>query len=428
MSHIAIRGDRVGKSYILGHNIAMADGNNSLREALTNGVRNFTRKTRDTFAGRPVVQGDKLEEFWALKDVSFEIRQGDRVGLIGRNGAGKSTLLKLLSRISEPTTGSISITGRVASLLEVGTGFHPELTGRENVFLNGAILGMSKAEIAKKFDEIVDFAGVERFLDTPVKRYSSGMYVRLAFAVAAHLEPEILIVDEVLAVGDAQFQKKCMGKMESVGREGRTVIFVSHSMPSITSLCDRAILLENGQIVHDGSPSESIMRYYGTRSSLYCGDFSRLRIGDSCVRLLKGAIKNHRKEEVLQLNIVDLVVVEITFEVLTNDIPDLVPNLYFYTANGECAFFSLSSEKVKYTKGIYAASCHVPGNLLNDGSYFVGLAISSFSSEIVTHFFEKDALSFNVVDDIHNNPTRSGWAGNMLGAVRPQLHWEVEKL
>lgn len=205
--------------------------------------------------------GQSREEFWALKDVSFDIMPGDRVGIIGRNGAGKSTLLKLLSRITEPTTGRITLRGRVASLLEVGTGFHPELTGRENVYLNGAILGMTRAEVRRKFDEIVDFAGVEKFLDTPVKRYSSGMYVRLAFAVAAHLEPEILIVDEVLAVGDAEFQKKCLGKMEAVGKEGRTVLFVSHNLGSISTLCQKGFFLKNGIIKASGSIDEVICSY-----------------------------------------------------------------------------------------------------------------------------------------------------------------------
>ncbi|MFM6781386.1 MAG: ABC transporter ATP-binding protein, partial [Dolichospermum sp.] len=214
-------------------------------------------------------ENPEFEEFWALKDVSFEIKQGDRVGIIGRNGAGKSTLLKILSRITEPTKGSIKIKGRVASLLEVGTGFHPELTGRENIFLNGAILGMGKEEIKRKFDEIVAFAEVEKFLDTPVKRYSSGMYVRLAFAVAAHLEPEILIVDEVLAVGDAAFQKKCLGKMEDVGKEGRTVIFVSHQMATVTTLCQRAIWLINGKVHQEGNADWITSKYliYGSELS-----------------------------------------------------------------------------------------------------------------------------------------------------------------
>lgn len=238
MSDTAISVENLGKSYLVGHNAARMERYTALRDVLARSARNLARTTRDMFRGRAIVQGDEVEEFWALKDVSFQINPGDRVGIIGRNGAGKSTLLKILSRITEPTTGRIKIAGRVASLLEVGTGFHPELTGRENLYLNAAILGMTRREIQRKFDEIIDFAEVEQFLDTPVKRYSSGMYVRLAFAIAAHLEPEILIVDEVLAVGDAEFQKKCLGKMEDVSKKGRTVLFVSHNMGVI---CKRTV-------------------------------------------------------------------------------------------------------------------------------------------------------------------------------------------
>lgn len=263
----AIAAEGLGKSYLLGHN-TKSERYTALRDVLARGAREFARKTRDMFTGRAIVQGDEVEEFWALKNVSFELKRGERLGIIGRNGAGKSTLLKLLSRITEPTEGRIRINGRVASLLEVGTGFHPELTGRENIYLNGSILGMSRREIQRKFDEIVDFAGVETFLDTPVKRYSSGMYVRLAFAVAAHLEPEILIVDEVLAVGDAEFQKKCLGKMEAVGRDGRTVLFVSHNMAAIQNLCDRAILLGRGQILKDDVPSVVIGEYASSQYSV----------------------------------------------------------------------------------------------------------------------------------------------------------------
>jgi lipopolysaccharide transport system ATP-binding protein len=249
--------ENLSKRYIIGHQ--KQERYSTLRDVLANGARDIANKLCHPFAAPK--SDPTHEEFWALKDVSFDIRQGDRVGIIGRNGAGKSTLLKILSRITEPTSGKISIKGRVASLLEVGTGFHPELSGRENIFLNGAILGMSKADIKKTFDEIVAFAEVEKFLDTPVKRYSSGMYVRLAFAVAAHLEPEILIVDEVLAVGDAQFQKKCLGKMEEVGKEGRTVLFVSHNMGAISSLCQRCILLDEGQVAMDASTSSAIQMY-----------------------------------------------------------------------------------------------------------------------------------------------------------------------
>lgn len=262
MTDIAISVEDLGKSYLLGHNAAQSERYTALRDVLSRNARNLARKTRDMFSGRAIVQGDEVEEFWALKNVSFEIKKGDRVGIVGRNGAGKSTLLKILSRITEPTSGRIKIAGRVASLLEVGTGFHPELTGRENVFLNGAILGMGRREIQRKFDEIVAFAEVEKFLDTPVKRYSSGMYVRLAFAVAAHLEPEILIVDEVLAVGDATFQKKCLGKMNAVSREGRTILFVSHNMAAIRDLCEFSILLKNGEVEKSGVTDEVLALYH----------------------------------------------------------------------------------------------------------------------------------------------------------------------
>ncbi len=259
MPETVIKVDNLGKKYIIGHQ--GKGGYKTFREQMVDGVKNIFSQSKKMLTGQQVVEGDEIEEFWALKSIDFEIRQGDRLGIIGRNGAGKSTLLKLLSRITEPTTGSISIRGRVASLLEVGTGFHQELTGRENIFLNGAILGMGRSEIKKKFDEIVEFSGVEKFLDTPVKRYSSGMYVRLAFAIAAHLEPEILIVDEVLAVGDAEFQEKCIGKMDEVGRSGRTILFVSHQMGLIAQLCNRAILLENGKIKYNGRVDEAIITY-----------------------------------------------------------------------------------------------------------------------------------------------------------------------
>ena len=257
MSDTVIKVENLGKKYIIGHQ--KEESYTALRDVITNGVKSIFQPNS--------LKKDAREEFWALKDVSFEIKQGDRVGIIGRNGAGKSTLLKILSRITEPTEGRIKIKGRVASLLEVGTGFHPELTGRENIYLNGAILGMGKAEIKRKFDEIVAFAEVEKFLDTPVKRYSSGMYVRLAFAVAAHLEPEILVVDEVLAVGDAQFQKKCLGKMEDVGKEGRTVLFVSHNIGAIRNLCNRGILLQQGCLISNAKINIAIESYFESTHS-----------------------------------------------------------------------------------------------------------------------------------------------------------------
>lgn len=263
MSDIVIKAENLGKRYTIGHQ-AERGNYTALRDVLMQNIRTLWNRSRDLATWKPVIQGDTLEEIWALKDVNFEVRRGEAVGIIGRNGAGKSTLLKILSRITEPSAGRVTIKGRVASLLEVGTGFHPELTGRENIYLNGAILGMTRVEIKKKFDEIVAFAEVEKFLDTPVKRYSSGMYVRLAFAVAAHLEPEILVVDEVLAVGDAQFQKRCLGKMKEVStREGRTVLFVSHQMGAIANFCKKAFLLDHGEITQTGAVSH-VVKYYMT--------------------------------------------------------------------------------------------------------------------------------------------------------------------
>ncbi len=271
MTNTIIRVENLGKKYIIG--LKQQERYTALRDKIANGVKSLGSKLVSPVDKR--IPNPASEEFWALKDVSFEICQGDRVGIIGRNGAGKSTLLKVLSRITEPTIGLISIKGRLASLLEVGTGFHPELTGRENIYLNGAILGMSKVEIKQKFDEIVEFAEVERFLDTPVKRYSSGMYVRLAFAVAAHLEPEILVVDEVLAVGDSAFQKKCLGKMEDVGKEGRTVLFVSHNMGTVQQLCSKCIFLEQGKVKAMGLPNEMIDMYLQSAAKWVQKDIKR---------------------------------------------------------------------------------------------------------------------------------------------------------
>ena len=266
MADVVIRAERLGKKYAIAHQRQGARYV-ALREEIGRAASAFWRRARDMVRGTQLLDGEDIEEFWALRDVGFEIRRGEVVGVIGRNGAGKSTLLKVLSRITEPSEGRVVIEGRVASLLEVGTGFHPELTGRDNIFLNGAILGMGRAEIRRKFDEIVAFADIERFLDTPVKRYSSGMSVRLAFAVAAHLEPEILVVDEVLAVGDAEFQKKCLGKMSEVAHGGRTVFFVSHNMSAVQSLCGRGMLLDHGRLVADGPVSDVIQGYVAALES-----------------------------------------------------------------------------------------------------------------------------------------------------------------
>ena len=261
MSDIVITADNLSKSYLVGRQCAQRERYTALRDVVAREARNFARKTVDFMRGSQIVQGDEAEEFWALKDVGFEVKRGEVLGIIGRNGAGKSTLLKILSRITEPSEGRVTINGRVASLLEVGTGFHPELTGRENIYLNGAILGMKKAEMERKFDEIVAFAEVDKFIDTPVKRYSSGMTVRLAFSVAAYLDPEILVIDEVLAVGDAEFQRKCLGKMSAVARGGRTVLFVSHNMAAVQNLCTVAMVLMNGQVIYRGESRDAIAFY-----------------------------------------------------------------------------------------------------------------------------------------------------------------------
>ncbi|MGO4685371.1 ABC transporter ATP-binding protein [Hyphomicrobium sp. 2TAF46] len=272
MTDIVIRADRLGKRYVLGHRTER-ERYTALRDVLARSTTRLLRTALDVARGQQLVDGDEREEFWALNDISFELKRGDVVGVVGRNGAGKSTLLKVLSRITEPTRGRVEIRGRLASLLEVGTGFHPELSGRENIYLNGAILGMRRAEIERKFDEIVAFAEVEKFLDTPVKRYSSGMYVRLAFAVAAHLEPEILVVDEVLAVGDAEFQKKCLGKMKDVAGQGRTVIFVSHNLAAVKALCNRGLLLAGGRVARDDTVDAVIRQYVNTSDAAYSISF-----------------------------------------------------------------------------------------------------------------------------------------------------------
>ena len=303
MSKTIIKVENLGKKYTIGQN--NQQGTQTLRESLTVGTKSLGKKI---LSPRKKQTNKASEEYWALKDISFEIERGEIVGFIGRNGAGKSTLLKILSRITEPTTGRITLDGRVASLLEVGTGFHGELTGRENIYLNGAILGMGKTEIKRKFDEIVAFSEVEKFLDTPVKRYSSGMYVRLAFAVAAHLEPEILIVDEVLAVGDAAFQKKCLGKMGDVAtKEGRTVLFVSHNMTTVRALCQKAYLLESGQIKYQGSTSQAIDLYMQSVKSMMMSDAISLaqrhdRSGDGSAMLIGVKVEDADGKDIIRPN------------------------------------------------------------------------------------------------------------------------------
>lgn len=369
MSETVIRVENLSKKYVLSH---QQEGRSykALRDVIADGTKSLFSSL---YNGKSKLENPSREEFWALKDVSFEIKQGDRVGIIGRNGAGKSTLLKILSRIVEPTSGRIDIKGRVASLLEVGTGFHPELTGRENIFLNGAILGMSKAEIQRKFDEIVDFAEVEKFLDTPVKRYSSGMYVRLAFSVAAHLEPEILIVDEVLAVGDAQFQKKCLGKMEDVGKEGRTVIFVSHNMTAVTRLCQTAILLKCGNVITYDQAKIVVSQYLqssfsrstewladNVRTPLF--DLKRLALIDGEFNLIKSSVSANSKVGLI-----------IEGDLLEHNALLLIGYAVF-TEHDECLYFSLHTDSAKegwlsLRTGKNIIVTWLPQNIFNAGNY-----------------------------------------------------------
>ena len=358
---------------------------------------------------------------WALKDINFQVEQGQAVGIIGRNGAGKSTLLKLLSRVTKPTTGSIKYKGRIASLLEVGTGFHPEMTGRENIYLNGAILGMTRKEITRKFDEIVDFAGVERYIDTPVKRYSSGMYVRLAFAVAAHLESEILIVDEVLAVGDAEFQKKCLGKMGDVSKgEGRTILFVSHNMTAVETLCTSAVAMRQGTIVDIGQP-ELLIKNYLADSITNCRhiefeDISKAK-GNEHVRIKSATIKN--LSTIDPADVIDVTSeIEIEFEIVNQTKQERL-SIGFDLKNTRGDVIFGSGNKFNFPINIPTkVSCRIPANLLNDDMYQI---LFYMHTEAMSHLYSEDELLSFEVKDIARE---SGYLGKVNGFVRPQLIWK----
>ena len=396
------------------------------------------RKYRSLYKFDDVVAGEstagataQADIIWALRDVSFDIKRGEIVGFIGRNGAGKSTLLKILTRITPPTRGHAEIRGRVASLLEVGTGFHQELTGRENVYLNATILGMTKREVERKFDEIVDFSGVERFIDTPVKRYSSGMAVRLAFAVAAHLEPEILIIDEVLAVGDASFQKKCISKMQDVRKQGRTILFVSHNMPAIAMLCTRAILLSGGTTVMDGAPHDVISRYLNSDAgapSIREWPDAALAPGGDVARLRSIRIVNQDGRTVTSVDIKEPVGIEMAFDVIKPGYK-LLPHYYFYSEEGEMIFASLDQDadwsQRSYPTGRFVATAWIPGNLLTAGMMFVTATIISRSPDTL-QFDEAQIVAFSVRDNMGPGTARGEWSGQMPGTVRPLLKWTTE--
>jgi len=394
----------------------------TLRESLMSGLSAPFRRLRRS-------ESDNGEEIlWALRDVSFEVAPGEVVGIIGRNGAGKSTLLKILSRVTEPTAGLIELYGRVGSLLEVGTGFHPELTGRENVYLNASILGMARREVETKFDEIISFAEIEKFMETPVKRYSSGMYLRLAFAVAAHLEPEILIVDEVLAVGDAAFQRKCLGKMDQVAKEGRTVLFVSHNMAAVQSLCQRAIWLDQGRVQEDGETGAVVGSYlhrsFSSQAEQVWEDVETAP-GNDRVRLRSVRV---RPEEGLSSDPITIrtpLVFEFEFWNLQPG-TRLNLSLHIYGQDGVIAFNTVPYHEPvwhgnPFPAGLFRSVCHVPGDLLNNGMHRVELLI--VKDEGIVLYRKDDALIFDVRDAIE---MRGGWHGRWVGVVRPNLLWETE--
>jgi lipopolysaccharide transport system ATP-binding protein len=432
MSDVVIRAESLGKKYTIGHQ-ANNERYTALRDVIMRQAVGLWRKSKDLVCGRAIVQGDELEEVWALKDVSFEIRRSEIVGIIGRNGAGKSTLLKILSRITEPTEGRVTINGGVSSLLEVGTGFHPELTGRENIYLNGAILGMPRSEIKRKFDDIVDFSEVEKFLDTPVKRYSSGMYVRLAFAVAAHLEPEILLIDEVLAVGDAAFQKKCLGKMGEVAGEGRTVLFVSHNMGMITSLCQKAILFDEGQTIMYGIVTDVVSQYYTLgQSTPYEVDFvqGHRKIGDDLATLLEARLEDADGNVTGTVDIRSPFKVKMVYSLNTPTPGPPYPSCHLYNSQGQLVFVSVANQLKHEGPGMYEASCNIPGNLLNNDTYFFDLVIGFHHAGIHISVYEKGVLSVIIVEDLDER-LRDGefqYSGEYPGTVRPKLNWEIRKI
>lgn len=424
MSNVAIKVENLGKLYRLGE---IGTG------TLSHDLNRFWARLRgkeDPFAkigeaNDRTTKGNS-DFVWSLKDVNFDVKQGEVLGIIGRNGAGKSTLLKILSKVTAPTTGRVKVRGRIASLLEVGTGFHPELTGRENIYLNGAILGMTKSEISSKFDEIVDFSGVERYIDTPVKRYSSGMYVRLAFAVAAFLEPEILIVDEVLAVGDAEFQKKCLGRMKDVSvNDGRTVLFVSHNMDAISRLCNSAVYLKNGAVELKGSIDHVINEYMASeiKTTSFKSWLPAEAPGNDNVKLISARVINQTSEESFNIDIRQKVGLEIVFEVLKES-NNYIAGINLYDKNDLHILSShnyLDYKKV-YSKGLHKSIAWVPGNFLSEGTYKASVAVMSYEPFIV-HFHPLDAVSFNVFDVLEGDSVRGNYGGVFPGIVRPKLEW-----
>jgi lipopolysaccharide transport system ATP-binding protein len=433
---IAFSVENISKVYRLGMKDAARDSLGAVMlDFISSPVQNF-KKYRSLYNFDDIdlsnnhASPESSNVLWALNDVSFEIMRGETVGIIGRNGAGKSTLLKVLSKITHPTRGRIEIRGKIASLLEVGTGFHQELTGRENVYLNATVLGMRKCEVDRKFDEIVEFSGVEKFLDTPVKRYSSGMRVRLAFAVAAHLEPEILIVDEVLAVGDAAFQRKCLNKMQDVGQGGRTVLFVSHNMAAVTRLCERGILLDEGKIMADGGIHDVVSAYMSSGTGTLAarewtdpakapgGEIARLR----AVRIIS---RDGRVSEAVDIR--GRIGLQMEYDVLKPGY-DLLPHYYVHNDEGIVAFKTIDQDPEWRSKprpeGHYVSTAWIPGNFMAEGSHFVSCGLITLNPNI-PQFIERHAVTFQVVDTVEGDSARGDWAGTIAGVVRPLLDWET---
>jgi lipopolysaccharide transport system ATP-binding protein len=426
MNDIAIRVENLSKQYRIG---ARQDAHPTLRDTLAGTFTGPYRRIRRLLqgSGGAVTEADRT--IWALKDVSFEIKHGEVVGVIGSNGAGKTTLLKILSRITEPAEGYAKIRGRVGSLLEVGTGFHPELTGRENIYLNGAILGMKREEINRRFDEIVDFASIDKFLDTPVKHYSSGMYVRLAFAVAAHLETEVLLVDEVLAVGDAAFQKKCLRKMGEAAQEGRTILFISHNMTAVRNLCTRALLLREGHLASDGAVDDVIFQYLKTHDTAekLAREWHDINSapGNDKIRINSVSLVSHEGKQDAVLSLSNPIQIEVAFWNMQPD-ATIIINLAIYSIDDTLIFVSLTSDSPEWdagknNKGLYKYTCEIPGFLLNSGTYRIRLL---FLNELVEHLYDfESAITFSVYD-IENRNIQ--WYKKRKGLIRPRLKWRTK--
>lgn len=434
--NITIKAEKLTKRYRIGLKDKINDSvGGAILDFITSPLENY-RKYRSLYKFDDCTHheadcfDDTDDIIWALKGISFEVKEGEVVGIIGRNGAGKSTLLKILSKITVPSTGWAKIRGRISSLLEVGTGFHQELTGRENVYLNGTILGMRKKEIDDKFEEIIAFSGVEKFIDTPVKRYSSGMKVRLAFAVAAHLEPDILLIDEVLAVGDAQFQKKCINKMEDVGQQGRTVIFVSHNIQAVTRLCQRVILLENGRILMDGPSQEVVSAYlHSDKGISTIKEWSNLTSapGDDFVRLCAVRVRAENGQVSDTFDIRKPIGIEIEYEVLQSD-HIMLPYLILTNEEGIRILSAVDLDAEWRGKcrraGRYVSTAWISGNFLSEGIHFVGAAMKSTARK-GRYFYERDAVAFRVIEPLADNTARGDYGGRLTGVVRPKLKWET---